>query len=160
MNDKKLLNFRLSTFNYTILGICLAASLLFLGAGEAIIAVTIASASLVLLILYAFSKGRAATEFDRLSEFEPADEREVLILRKSSTIAIKFSWLSAVTSALALTGFFTGSLSTFGLDADLAFGLLLGSFVALLTVTGVYTISAALLSWRDRGYGWSTSNRE
>lgn len=160
MNNKKLLNFRLSSFNYTVLGICLAASLLFLGAGEVIIAIAILSVSLVLLLIYAFTKGRAATEFDRLSEFEPADEREILILRKSSTIAIKFSWLSAVISALALTGYLTGSLNTFGLDPDLAFGLLLGSFVALLAVTAVYTISAALLSWRDRGYGWWTSSRE
>jgi hypothetical protein len=147
MNNKKLLNFRLSGFNYTILGICLAASGLFLLAGDAIIASILASVTLVLLLIYAFSKGRSATEFDRLSEFEPGDERELLILRRSSTIAIKFSVLSGVICALALTGFLSGSLNLFGLSTELAFGLLVGAFVSLWAILAVYTTSAGFLSW-------------
>lgn len=147
MNSKKLLDFRISGFNYSILGICLMGSSLFLFAGQLMVAVVVASAAMVLLLIYAFSKGRAATEFDRLSEFQPGDEREVLIVRKSSAIAIKSSVLSGVIFALALTGFLTGSLSLFGLDQELAFGLLVGAFVSHWAILGVYTASAGVLSW-------------
>jgi hypothetical protein len=147
MTSKKLLDFRISGFNYSILGICLVGSSLFLFAGQLMVAVVVASAAMVLLLIYAFSKGRAATEFDRLSEFQPGDEREVLIVRKSSAIAIKSSVLSGVFFALALTGFLTGSLSLFGLDQELAFGLLVGAFVSHWAILGVYTASAGVLSW-------------
>jgi hypothetical protein len=152
MNSKKLLDFRISGFNYSILGICLTGNILFLFAGQLIMASIIASVTIVLFLIYSFSKGRAATEFDRLSEFQPGDEREVLILRKSSAVAIKFSVLTGVVYALALTGFFTGSLDLFGLGEELTFGLLLGGFLSHWAILGVYTVSAALFS--------SASNRD
>lgn len=147
MSNKKMLNFKLSGFNYAILVICLAASGLFLLTGNFVTALSVLSVVIVLFIIYAFSKGRAATEYDRLSEFEPADEREILILRRSSTIAIKFSVLTGVICALALTGFFNGSLSSFGLSSDLTLGLLAGALASLGATHAVYLASAGLLSW-------------